>query len=64
VLRKIPLMLKYRVASGVVTARLLPLDVATRAGAEWLRVQSENGSVSEIRLDSIVAFEESPRHPT
>jgi len=64
VLRKIHLLLQYRVALEVVTARVLPLDVATRQGAEWLKFQSEDGSVSEIRLDSIVAFEESARHPT
>lgn len=63
-LRKIPLLLQYRVALDVVTARVLPLDVATRQGAEWLKFRSEDGSVCDIRLDSILAFEELPRHPT
>lgn len=54
VLRKIPLMLEY---SGK-RERVLPLDVATRHGAEWLKFRREDGSEAEIRLDRIAFFKE------
>lgn len=54
VLRRIPLMLEH---SGR-KERVLPLDVATRDGAEWLKFRREDGSVEEIRLDRIRSFEE------
>jgi Rho-binding antiterminator len=54
VLRKIPLMLEY---SGK-RERVLPLDVATRNGAEWLKFRREDGSEEEIRLDRIAFFKE------
>ncbi len=40
--------------SGVV----LPLDVATRDGAEWLRIQRPDGHSEEVRLDRILAASE------
>jgi len=33
--------------------RLLPLDVYTRDGAEWLLAQSESGDQLTLRLDSL-----------
>lgn len=54
VLRRIPLMLEY--AGG--RERVLPLDVATRDGAEWLKFRRPDGSVEEIRLDRIESFKE------
>ncbi|HUW49831.1 MAG TPA: transcriptional antiterminator, Rof [Sulfuricella sp.] len=54
VLRRIPLMLEY---SGQ-RVRVLPLDVATRNGAEWLKFRREDGSEEEIRLDRIAFFKE------
>ena len=37
---------------------MLPLDVNTRNGAEWLKFRREDGSEMEIRLDAIVGFQE------
>lgn len=33
--------------------RLLPLDVYTRDGAEWLSAQTESGEVLRLRLDAL-----------
>jgi Rho-binding antiterminator len=33
--------------------RLLPLDVYTRDGAEWLLAQTESGEQLTVRLDSL-----------
>ncbi|MGE5319587.1 MAG: hypothetical protein ACM3KD_05355 [Hyphomicrobiaceae bacterium] len=38
---------------GGTAQRLLPLDVYTRAGAEWLQAQSEAGDVVTLRLDTL-----------
>ncbi len=35
------------------TRRLLPLDVFTRDGAEWLKAQTESGGVLTLRLDTL-----------
>ena len=35
------------------TQRLLPLDVYTRDGAEWLRAQTREGDVLTLRLDRL-----------
>lgn len=32
-----------------------PLDVATRDGAEWLRIQRPGGQSEEVRLDRILS---------
>lgn len=58
VLRKIPLRLEYRQADQDRIEQVLPLDVATRDGAEWLAFRREDGSREEIRLDRIVSFKE------
>ncbi len=36
-----------------VAQRLLPLDVYTRDGAEWLRAQTESGEQLTLRLDRL-----------
>ncbi|MGE5028232.1 MAG: transcriptional antiterminator, Rof [Betaproteobacteria bacterium] len=58
VLRKIPLRLEYRQADQDRTEQVLPLDVATRDGAEWLTFRRMDGSQEEIRLDRILSFRE------
>jgi len=58
VLRRIPLRLKYRQEGRDRVEKVMPLDVATRDGAEWLKFRREDGSVEEIRLDWILSFEE------
>jgi Rho-binding antiterminator len=37
-----------------VPQRLLPLDVYTREGAEWLLAQAESGEQLTLRLDDLV----------
>jgi Rho-binding antiterminator len=54
VLRRIMLELTY---AGK-RERVLPLDVATRNGAEWLKFRRADGSEEEIRLDRIESFKE------
>ncbi len=58
VLRRIPLRLRYNQAGQDRAERVLPLDVATRNGAEWLKFRREDGGEDEIRLDWISSFEE------
>ncbi|TCS71465.1 Rof transcriptional antiterminator [Sulfuritortus calidifontis] len=55
VLRRQRLRLRYRTEAGEVEAVVLPTDVATRAGAEWLSFQAESGANQVIRLDAIVS---------
>ncbi|WP_296755139.1 transcriptional antiterminator, Rof [Thiobacillus sp.] len=38
---------------GGMAQRLLPLDVYTRAGAEWLDAQTESGDTVTLRLDTL-----------
>lgn len=42
------------VAVDGVTQRLLPLDVYTRDGAEWLVAETEAGEQLTLRLDCLV----------
>ncbi|BAN35365.1 transcriptional antiterminator, Rof [Sulfuricella denitrificans skB26] len=58
VLRRIPLMLKYRQEGRDRVETIMPLDVTTRDGAEWLKFSREDNSEEEIRLDWIESFEE------
>lgn len=59
VLRKIPLQLEYLLDSGKIHQNVMPLDVATRHGAEWLKFRViGTEDVTEIRLDSIISFVE------
>lgn len=62
VLRKIPLLLEYRQGSDKQRHKVMPLDVATRGGAEWFKFKVEGGEeVIEIRLDAIISFAEAGR---
>lgn len=58
VLRKIPLRLEFVEQGERRHEKVLPLDVNTRNGAEWLKFRREDGSETEIRLDAIVGFQE------
>ena len=58
VLRKIPLRLESVDQGERRHEKVLPLDVNTRNGAEWLKFRREDGSETEIRLDAIVGFQE------
>ena len=44
--------LEVRVEGGM-AQRLLPLDVYTRDGAEWLQAQTAAGDVVTLRLDTL-----------
>lgn len=41
------------VAVGGMVQRMLPLDVYTRDGAEWLQAQTGAGDVVTLRLDTL-----------
>jgi len=59
VIRKIPLRLEFVEQGKRRHEKVLPLDVNTRNGAEWLKFRREDGSEMEIRLDAIAGFQES-----
>lgn len=61
VLRRIPLRLEYRLGNELRSETVLPQDVYTREGAEWLKFRRNDGEEVEIRLDAIVAFNESAK---
>lgn len=62
VLRKIPLLLEYRDGTEKIRQSVLPLDVETRSGAEWLKFRRlDDETVIEIRLDAIISFAEAGR---
>ncbi len=60
VLRRLMLELRWVEQAEIRAARVLPLDVATRDGAEWLTYRVEHGPVGVIRLDRITAMRELP----
>ena len=60
VLRRLTLQLRWSDDSGSHTARVRPLDVKTRDGAEWLMLRRPDGVVVEVRLDRIEAVTEMP----
>jgi Rho-binding antiterminator len=61
VLRRQHLDLVWRTEAGVEQREtVLPIDVATRAGAEWLTVQHGEGQTEVIRLDRILSSMERP----
>ncbi len=60
VLRRLTLELRWTDASGTHAARVQPLDVATRDGAEWLTLRRADGEVVQVRLDRIEAVTEIP----
>lgn len=56
VLRRQHLQLTWLGEDGTqVCERVLPLDVATRAGAEWLTFRRAGGTTEVVRLDRILA---------
>lgn len=58
VLRRLHLQIAYREGGEERRERVLPLDVSTRGGAEWLEFRRDDGSKAEIRLDAIIEFKE------
>lgn len=60
-LRSLALELSWEDAGEVRHARVHPLDVYTRDGAEWLKVRLDDGRHLTLRLDRIRAFCELPR---
>lgn len=59
VLRKIPLLLEYCQDLATLRHIVMPLDVATRNGAEWLKFRvADSDEVREIRLDAILSVTE------
>lgn len=57
VLRRQKLHLEYLDDSGSARAGvMLPTDVATRDGAEWLSFRDQDGQDWVVRLDRIIAF--------
>lgn len=54
VLRRQRLRLVWQAATGEIDETLLPLDVETRDGAEWLTVQRADGRREVLRLDRIL----------
>jgi Rho-binding antiterminator len=60
VLRRQRLNLAWRTEAGEERVEtVLPVDVATRAGAEWLTVKLVDGQAEVIRLDRILSAMES-----
>ncbi|NCS66183.1 MAG: transcriptional antiterminator, Rof [Hydrogenophilales bacterium CG03_land_8_20_14_0_80_62_28] len=58
VLKRRKLYLRLRDGDGWTELDVLPLDVYTQAGAEWLRVITDGGREITLRLDSILEFRE------
>lgn len=56
VLRRQPLRLRVRSEDGTGETLLgvMPLDVYTRDGAEWLSYRTDSGETGTLRLDSIL----------
>jgi Rho-binding antiterminator len=60
VLRRLHLHMRWSDDMGTHTDQVRPLDVTTRAGAEWLTLRRSDGAVVEVRLDRIEAIAEMP----
>jgi Rho-binding antiterminator len=61
VLKRMPLWVCYQDVNGVpATAKIMPLDVATRDAAEWLSVRFEDGHCEVLRLDWLLDVAEQP----
>ena len=54
-LRRLPLFIEYYLENQLERERVLPLDVLTREGAEWLKFQRQDGTIRELRLDWLVS---------
>ena len=57
VLRRQRLHLRYWDGTAEIEVLVLPLDVATRDGAEWLTFQADSGTSQVLRLDAIISAE-------
>jgi hypothetical protein len=55
VLRRQPLLLTCRADAGEFHGKVVPLDVYTHEGAEWLRYRGMDGREAVVRLDHIVS---------
>lgn len=58
VLKRRKLHLAWRGDAGREEADMLPLDVYTREGAEWLRLGRTDGGEITLRLDQLLEFRE------
>lgn len=58
VMRRRRLILEWLDGGDRVAERVLPVDVETRDGAEWLTLLGDDGREVRIRLDRIVAARE------
>lgn len=56
--RKLRLVWLGEVGREHCAEEVLPIDVATRAGAEWLTIQRAGGGTEEVRLDRIQSVSE------
>lgn len=62
VLKRQPLALVCLLDDGATwRGEVLPLDVYTREGAEWLRARAADGRERTVRLDHILSAEVQPR---
>lgn len=57
VLRRQRLRMLFRSSQGETLCTVLPTDVQTRDGAEWLHYLDETGKPGQIRLDFLVSAE-------
>lgn len=57
VLRRQALRLLIRSGEGETELRVMPLDVATREGAEWLQYRDADGRTAWLRLDALLSAE-------
>ncbi|GAB6040975.1 transcriptional antiterminator, Rof [Endothiovibrio diazotrophicus] len=56
IMRRQRLRLQRVTEEGIVEERLLPRDLTTEAGAEYLHAERAGGDRLQIRLDAIVDF--------
>ncbi len=58
IMRRQRLAMRWRDSNGeTVYGPVTPLDLSTRAGAEFLSARDDTGRIFEIRLDAIIAAE-------
>lgn len=61
VLQRLRLRLQWRDAAlGLVEREVMPVDVLTRDGAEWLVFRDEAGGTASVRLDRLCQVNEIP----
>lgn len=57
VLRRQALRLRIASGEGETELRVMPLDVETREGAEWLHYRDADGQTARVRLDALLSAE-------